>query len=129
MKNEILIWGAGAIGGVLGAYWARAGQPVTMVDIVADHVTACRTEGLKIEGPVEEFTQVVPAVLPEKLTKTYSCGACRESAGHGACCGIYPAPLAGGWVHSVRTEWAERKNDRGSCRCPQNHGCFRQLWR
>ena len=73
MKNEILIWGAGAIGGVLGAYWARAGQPVTMVDIVADHVTACRTEGLKIEGPVEEFTQVVPAVLPEKLTKTYSC--------------------------------------------------------
>ena len=73
MKNEILIWGAGAIGGVLGAYWARAGQPVTMVDIVADHVTACRTEGLKIEGPVEEFTQVVPAVLPEKLTKTYNC--------------------------------------------------------
>ena len=73
MKNEILIWGAGAIGGVLGAYWARAGQPVTMVDIVADHVTACRTEGLKIEGPVEEFTQVVPAVLPEKLKKTYNC--------------------------------------------------------
>ena len=73
MKNEILIWGAGAIGGVLGAYWARAGQPVTMVDVVADHVTACRTEGLKIEGPVEEFTQVVPAVLPEKLIKAYSC--------------------------------------------------------
>ncbi len=46
MKNEILIWGAGAIGGVVGAYWARAGQPLTMVDIVEDHVTACRTEGV-----------------------------------------------------------------------------------
>ena len=125
MKNEILIWGAGAIGGVLGAYWARAGQPVTMVDIVADHVTACRTEGLKIEGPVEEFTQVVPAVLPEKLTRNLQlCGACRESAGHRVCCGIDPAPLAGGWVHSFRPEWVERKNDRGSCRCPQNHGAF-----
>ena len=39
----ILIWGAGAIGGVLGAYWARAGVPVLMVDIVPEHVEACRT--------------------------------------------------------------------------------------
>ena len=62
MTKPIVIWGAGAIGGVLGAYWARAGVPVLMVDIVAEHVEACRTRGLHITGPVEEFTQVVPSV-------------------------------------------------------------------
>ena len=34
-QEPILIWGAGAIGGTLGAYWARAGVPVLLVDIVA----------------------------------------------------------------------------------------------
>ena len=63
-----LIWGAGAIGGVIGAYLARAGHAVHMVDIVADHVEAMRTTGLRIEGPVEEFTQVLPASTPGELT-------------------------------------------------------------
>ena len=71
MQDEILIWGAGAIGGILGAYWARAGRPVKMVDIVADHAVACSTTGLTIEGPVEEFTQVVPCVTPDQLSGTY----------------------------------------------------------
>ena len=49
MPNEpILIWGAGAIGGTLGAYWARAGIPVLMVDIAAEHVEMCRTRGLHV---------------------------------------------------------------------------------
>jgi 2-dehydropantoate 2-reductase len=64
----ILIWGAGAIGGTLGAYWARAGLPVTMVDIVEEHVKACRTGGLSITGPLEAFRQVVPALTPAELT-------------------------------------------------------------
>jgi len=67
----ILIWGAGAIGGVLGAYWARAGLPVLMVDIVAGHVQACRTSGVSITGPVEQFRQVVPAVTPDELQGQY----------------------------------------------------------
>lgn len=71
MAEPILIWGAGAIGGTLGAYWARAGEAVLMVDTVADHVAACRSTGLAIEGPVETFTQVVPAVTPEELTGTF----------------------------------------------------------
>ena len=53
MSDEpILIWGAGAIGGTLGAYWARAGIPVLLVDIVPEHVEACRTTGLAISGPI-----------------------------------------------------------------------------
>jgi len=66
-REPLLIWGAGAIGGVLGAYWARAGLPVLMVDIVPDHVQACRTTGLVISGPVEQFRQVVPCVTPQEL--------------------------------------------------------------
>jgi 2-dehydropantoate 2-reductase len=66
-NDPALIWGAGAIGGTLGAYWARAGVPVLMVDLVAEHVEACRGAGLAIEGPVESFTQVVPAVTPDEL--------------------------------------------------------------
>ena len=65
--KPILIWGGGAIGGVLAAYWARAAVPVLMVDIVAAHVQACRTEGLAITGPIEQFRQVVPAVTPDEL--------------------------------------------------------------
>lgn len=71
MTDTILIWGAGAIGGTLGAYWARAGLPVKFVDIVGDHVEACATTGLSIEGPVESFTQVVPGVTPDKLQGKY----------------------------------------------------------
>lgn len=74
MKNQpILIWGAGAIGGTLGAYWARAGIPVLMVDVEAAHVSACRQTGLSISGPVENFTQIVPAVTPGELKGTFDC--------------------------------------------------------
>lgn len=71
MTEPILIWGAGAIGGTLGAYWARAGVPVRLVDVVAGHVEACRTQGLAISGPVEAFRQVVPAVTPQELEGRY----------------------------------------------------------
>ena len=70
-REPILIWGAGAIGGVLGAYWARAGVPVQMVDIVAEHASACSTTGLNISGPVEQFLQVVPCVTPHELRGTF----------------------------------------------------------
>ena len=72
MRDPILIWGAGAIGGTLGAYWARAGEDVMMVDIVPEHVQACRTGGLSISGPVETFTQVVPSVMPDELEGRFS---------------------------------------------------------
>lgn len=72
-KSDVLIWGAGAIGGTMGAYWARAGVPVRMVDIVPEHAAACSGPGLRIEGPVEEFTQVVPCVTPDAVEGTHSC--------------------------------------------------------
>ena len=71
MAEPILIWGAGAIGGTLGAYWARAGLDVRLVDVAPEHVEACRTGGLTIEGPIETFTQVVTAFTPGEVTGRY----------------------------------------------------------
>jgi 2-dehydropantoate 2-reductase len=68
---RILIWGAGAIGGTLGAYWARAGVPVLMVDIVREHVLACRERGLRISGPVESFEIKVPAATPDEVSGVF----------------------------------------------------------
>ena len=62
-----LIWGAGAIGGTLGAYLARAGHDVTLVDTVRDHVAAVNRSGLTISGPIAEFTTPVPAFTPDTL--------------------------------------------------------------
>jgi 2-dehydropantoate 2-reductase len=67
MSEPLLIWGSGAIGGTIGAYLARAGHDVLMVDVVAEHVAAMRTRGLAIEGPIESFTQPVSAATPDAL--------------------------------------------------------------
>src|SRR5919107_3579959 len=66
-ENTILIWGAGAIGGTLGAYLARAGEDVLLVDIVEAHVDAIKRGGLFIEGPVETFRQPVGAAMPAEV--------------------------------------------------------------
>jgi 2-dehydropantoate 2-reductase len=67
LNEPIVIWGAGAIGGTLGAHWARAGIDVLLVDTARDHVVSCRTAGLSIEGPIETFSQVMRAVTPDEL--------------------------------------------------------------
>lgn len=63
----MLIWGAGAIGGTLGAYLVRAGHDITVVDTVDDHVKAIDRSGLRITGPIEEFTVRAPAFTPDTL--------------------------------------------------------------
>lgn len=64
MSQPILIWGAGAIGGTLGAAFLRAGQPVIFVDNVPEHVAAINATGLRIAGPIFEDTVHAPALLP-----------------------------------------------------------------
>ena len=62
-----LVWGAGAIGGTLGAYLARSGRDVTMVDIDVDHVETIARAGIRVTGPIDEFTVRVPACTPAAL--------------------------------------------------------------
>lgn len=64
---RITIVGAGAIGGTVGAYLARAGRPVRLVDRDKEHVAAMRHRGLAIQGFAETFTAPVEACLAEEL--------------------------------------------------------------
>jgi 2-dehydropantoate 2-reductase len=64
---RFLIWGTGAIGGTMGAHLARAGHDVTLVDTVREHVNAIERDGLRITGPIAEFTARVPAFTPDML--------------------------------------------------------------
>ena len=75
IKNEVgpvLIWGAGAVGGTIGAALSRAGIRVQMVDVNIEHCQACSEIGLKITGPVETYLQRVPCVTPKNLTGTFN---------------------------------------------------------
>lgn len=110
MAEPVLIWGAGAIGGILGAYWARADVPVLMVDIVPEHVAVCTTKGLSINGPVEEFTQVVPCVTPDQLTSTYRriVLAVKAQATETALAQLKPHLAADGFVLSAQNGLNER---------------------
>lgn len=67
MNNPILIWGAGAIGGTLGAAFKNAGQDVVFVDNVAGHVAAINADGLRITGPIFSHVTKAPAFLPENV--------------------------------------------------------------
>ncbi len=67
MTERILIWGAGAIGGTVGAYLARDGHDVTFVDTVAEHTAAIASPGLRITGPIEQFQIAAPAFTPAAL--------------------------------------------------------------
>ncbi len=64
---KLLVWGAGAIGGTIGAYLAQAGHDVTFVDKAEDHVNAINSHGLSITGPIDEFTVQTAAYTPETL--------------------------------------------------------------
>jgi len=68
MRSRFLVWGAGAIGGTLGAYLARDGGDVTMVDTCLEHVTAIVHDGLHITGPIDDFVVRVPAFTPQTLS-------------------------------------------------------------
>jgi 2-dehydropantoate 2-reductase len=68
MAEPVVIWGAGAIGGTIGAYLARAGQEVLFVDVVPEHVEAIAAGRLHIEGPVDSFTTGGRAVTPDRMS-------------------------------------------------------------
>jgi len=99
-----LIWGAGAIGGTLGAYLARAGADITMVDAVGEHVGAITRHGLRVTGPIDEFTVRVPAVQPQAVSGTWDEIILATKAHHTdvAVRALLPHLAAGGYVVSAQ---------------------------
>jgi 2-dehydropantoate 2-reductase len=64
---RLTIIGAGAIGGTIGAHLIRSGHEVLFCDADPAHVEAINSDGLSIEGPVENFTVAAHAVTPGNL--------------------------------------------------------------
>jgi 2-dehydropantoate 2-reductase len=61
------VFGAGAIGGTVGAHLVRRGESVLFVDKDEDHVHAMQAHGLTIRGFAETFTVRVEATTPDAL--------------------------------------------------------------
>jgi 2-dehydropantoate 2-reductase len=71
VTGPLVVWGAGAIGGTIGAALVRAGEDVLFVDRAADHVAAINSRGLEIVGPVDPHLVTAKAVTPDALEGSY----------------------------------------------------------
>jgi 2-dehydropantoate 2-reductase len=71
---KVHVVGAGAIGGLAGAWMSRAGVDVTFVDVDRDHVQALRTTGLVINGG-RGYHRLPPqkALTPDELAEPLDC--------------------------------------------------------
>lgn len=109
-SDAILIWGAGAVGGTIGAHLARAGHPVVLVDVVAEHVAAIEERGLAIEGPIDAFTQRMPAMTPDRLRGRYRRALLCVKAQHTAAAAAAMRPFVAddGYVVSAQNGLNER---------------------
>ena len=110
MPEPLVIWGAGAIGGAIGAAFIVAGQPVIFVDNVAEHVAAINLQGLRITGPLGEKVVRAQALLPEQLTGHYHCVLLAVKSHHtaGALQQIAPHLAPDGFVVSLQNGLNER---------------------
>src|SRR5688572_11623777 len=66
-----VVWGSGAIGGVVGAAMAGAGEDVLLVDVVPEHVRAMNENGLVIQSAAGEQRIRVRAALPSEVVGTF----------------------------------------------------------
>ncbi|MCF7925226.1 MAG: 2-dehydropantoate 2-reductase [Candidatus Izimaplasma sp.] len=67
---KVAIYGAGAMGTVLGAYIAKAGYQVDLINRNIDHIKALNQHGAKITGRTS-FIQPVTALTPEQMIIQY----------------------------------------------------------
>jgi 2-dehydropantoate 2-reductase len=122
--ENILVWGAGAIGGTVAAYLSRAGLDITVVDANAAHVRAIRARGLAIPGPIETFTQPLPAFTPDEVAGVWDTiflcvkalhteAAARQLAPHLAAAGVVVS-LQNGFNELVIAEAVGEKRTMGA---------------
>ncbi|TPG53839.1 ketopantoate reductase family protein [Roseomonas nepalensis] len=109
--GPILVWGAGAIGGTVGAFLRRDGLDVTFVDVVPEHVDAIRdpARGLRITGPVASLAVSAPAMRPEEVRGLWDRVLLCVKAHHTeeACRALAPHLAPGGVVVSLQNGLCE----------------------
>lgn len=110
--GPILIWGAGAIGGTIGAHLVKARHAVVFCDVVDAHVEAIAdpTEGLRIEGPVAQLRVSAPAALPAQVKGVFRRVflAVKTHDTEAACRQILPHLAEDGYVLSLQNGLCER---------------------
>ncbi len=67
---RVAIYGAGSLGTILGAYIARAGEKIELINRNKAHVEALQTGGAQVVGTVQ-FTQPVVAYTPAEMSGEY----------------------------------------------------------
>jgi 2-dehydropantoate 2-reductase len=67
---RIAIYGAGAMGTILGAYLTKAGVAIDLINRNENHVRGLQTNGARVIGTVQ-FTTPVHALLPSEMTGKY----------------------------------------------------------
>jgi 2-dehydropantoate 2-reductase len=68
---KLAVYGVGAIGGVVGAGLAAAGEDVLLVDVVPEHVVAMNRAGLRIQSAEGEQRMAVRAALPDAVADAF----------------------------------------------------------
>jgi 2-dehydropantoate 2-reductase len=103
-QNTIVVWGAGAIGGTVGAHLVRAGHDVVFIDRASEHVEAMARNGLTITGPVAAFKVKATAMTPEKIEGSFGtvllCVKAQDT--EGAARAIAPHLASDGFIVSVQ---------------------------
>jgi 2-dehydropantoate 2-reductase len=64
------IMGAGSLGTVIGAFIAKAGEQIELIDTNVDHVHALNTNGATLKG-FTQLTVAVKAITPEQMEGKY----------------------------------------------------------
>jgi len=99
-----VVLGCGAIGGTVAAGLVRDGHQVLVSDADPSVVEAINARGLRIEGPVENFTVPARAVTPDELPATIGRAAIAVKSHHtAAAAGLLAGRLdPGGYVVSFQ---------------------------
>ncbi|UZF94946.1 ketopantoate reductase family protein [Bosea sp. NBC_00550] len=103
-QESLVMWGAGAIGGSIAAHLIRAGTDVLLVDSDEAHVAAINGNGLRLTGPIADFTVGAKAVTPSAVTGTFDHVFLAVKGHHttGAAAAIAPHLAPGGVVVSLQ---------------------------
>ncbi len=112
MTSDILIWGAGAIGGTVGAILKLKGMDVAFVDAEPNHVEAIRDSrrGLQIRGPVQTARVCAEAFTPPDVSgqwkRIFLCVKAQHT--RQACRALAPHLTDGGFVLSLQNGLCEQ---------------------
>jgi len=67
---KVAIYGAGAMGTILGAYITKAGYDIDLISRNKDHIKGLKEHGAHVVGTID-FIQKVSALLPEEMNQKY----------------------------------------------------------